>query len=324
METGLYIAVDLGASKTRIALCSRNSIIEKIVEPTPRSGDENTIAEFIWKKVNHRFETYLNKVKAIGVATIGPLNIEKGRVVNTPNLPFKEINLLEPLTEFSGRQVFVANDAVAAAWGEKHYGLGRGFKTIIYLTLSTGVGAGVIVDDHLLIGKNGNAHEIGHIIVDFDSELECGCGGKGHWEAYAGGKNLPRVALWVSSKYKIRSTLYEYLTNNPEASAKEIFQYYKEGDPLAIHVVNLFVKASRAGIASIINSYDPEILILGGGIILNNRDILIEKLLDNLHADLVTAMPIVKITGFGDDVGLYGALALATHPPEELLKVQHL
>lgn len=321
---GLYIAVDLGASKTRIALCSRDSVIEKIVEPTPKTGDENTIAEFIWKNVSQRFGSKLDRVKAIGVASIGPLDIEKGRVVNTPNLSFREIRLLEPLAEFSKRQVFVANDAVAAAWGEKHYGLGRGFRNIIYLTLSTGVGAGVIVDDHLLIGKKGNAHEVGHIVVDFNSELECGCGGRGHWEAYAGGKNLPKVALWISSKYELKTPLYEYLIKNPSASAKEIFKYYRDGDPLAQRVVDLFVRASRAGLASIINSYDPDILILGGGVLLNNSDILLEKLLTGIKSDLVTSMPIVKVTEFGDDVGLYGALALATYPPEELLRVQHV
>ncbi|MGB9827154.1 MAG: ROK family protein, partial [Thermosphaera sp.] len=206
--------------------------------------------------------------------------------------------------------------------GEKNYGLGKPFRNLIYLTLSTGIGAGVIVDNHLLIGKEGNAHEVGHIVIDFNSELECGCGGRGHWEAFAGGINIPKVAKWLASKHGINSDLLEFLVNHPEATAKDVFEYYRRGDRLGVLVVDLYVKASRAGIASIINTYDPELLVIGGGVFLNNQDILFEKMISGLENDVVTSMPIIKPTGFGDDVGLYGALALAVNPPRELVEVQ--
>ncbi|WP_448577307.1 ROK family protein [Thermosphaera sp.] len=317
-----YLAVDLGASKTRIAVCSKDTIVEKTVEITPKQGDEYTIARFIWETVRKRFPTYIENIEAVGVASIGPLDIKKGIAVNPTNLPFKEIKLLEPLTTYFGTRVLVANDAVAAAWGEKNYGLGKPFKNIVYLTLSTGVGAGVIVDNHLLIGKEGNAHEVGHIIIDFNSELECGCGGRGHWEAFAGGINIPRVAKLLASKHKISSELFEFLLKHPEATAKDVFEYCRRGDRLGMLVVDLYVKASRAGIASIINTYDPELLVLGGGVFLNNQDILFEKIVSGLENDVVTSMPVIKPTAFGDDVGLYGALALAANPPRELLEVQ--
>ncbi|MFZ8790922.1 MAG: ROK family protein [Thermosphaera aggregans] len=317
-----YIAVDLGASKTRIAICSKDSIIKKIVEATPKRGDKYTIAKFIWENARKSFSEYIEDVEAVGVASIGPLDIKRGVAVNLTNLPFKEIKLLEPLSKYFNTKVVVANDAMAAAWGEKHYGLGKPFRNLVYLTLSTGVGAGVIVDGHLLIGKEGNAHEVGHIIVDFNSELECGCGGRGHWEAFAGGINIPRVARWIAVKHGISSDLFDFLLKNPEASAKDVFEYYRRGDPLGVLVVDLYVKASRAGIASIINTYDPEILLIGGGVFLNNQDILFEKIVNGLENDIVTSIPIIKPTGFGDDGGLYGALALAVNPPRELLEAQ--
>ncbi|QOR94027.1 ROK family protein [Thermosphaera chiliense] len=317
-----YLAIDLGASKTRIAVCSKGSIIGKIVETTPKQGDEYTIARFIWEGVMKHFPEYIENIEAVGVASIGPLDVKRGVAVNPTNLPFKEIKLLEPLTKYFKARVIVANDAVAAAWGEKNYGLGKPFRNLIYLTLSTGIGAGVIVDNHLLIGKEGNAHEVGHIVVDFNSELECGCGGRGHWEAFAGGINIPRVAKWLASKHGINSDLLEFLMKHPEATAKDVFEYYRRGDRLAELVVDLYVKASRAGIASIINTYDPELLVIGGGVFLNNQDILFERMLDGLENDVVTSKPIIKPTGFGDDVGLYGALALAVNPPRELVEVQ--
>jgi len=320
-----YIAIDLGATKTRIALCSRDRILEKTVIPTPRSGGSETIAETIVAEIKSKWGNTLSQVRAVGVASIGPLDLRRGRVIKTPNLPFETIELLEPLRRLLSIDVYVVNDAVAAAWGEKHFGAGIGVENLLYVTLSTGVGGGVIVNNHLLLGKQGNAHEIGHLVVDYGSDLKCGCGGYGHWEAYAGGNNLPRVAAWLLSKEPgsySSSVLAERIRKGERVSSIDIFSNYRMGDSLARRVVEYLIKATGAGLASAINSYDPELVTIGGGVFLNNVDILLEPIIRETLRNIVTDPPVIKATSLGDDIGLYGALAIAVNPPEELLRLQ--
>jgi len=320
-----YIAVDLGATKTRIALCSRDRILEKTVIPTPRSGGSETIAETIVAEIKSKWGNALSQVRAVGIASIGPLDLRRGRVIKTPNLPFETIELLEPLRRMLSIDVYVVNDAVAAAWGEKHFGAGIGVENLLYVTLSTGVGGGVIVNNHLLLGKQGNAHEIGHIVVDYGSDLKCGCGGYGHWEAYAGGNNLPRVAAWLLSKEPSSyssSVLAERIRKGERVSSIDIFSHYRMGDSLARRVVEYLIKATGAGLASAINSYDPELVTIGGGVFLNNVDVLLEPIIRETLRNIVTNPPVIKATGLGDDIGLYGALAIAVNPPKDLLRLQ--
>ncbi len=312
----------MGASKTRVALSTKSGIIEKEVFTTPRSGDELVVASFIVDAIERKWRDKIEDIMAIGIASIGPLDIKEGRVISPANLPLKGFELLKPLVKALKKPVLVANDAVAAAWGEAHYGDGKGFNNLVYITLSTGVGCGAIVDGNLLLGKMGNAHEAGHIVVDFNSDLKCGCGGRGHWEAYAGGANLPRVAKYLAEKYDVRSDLANLVRSGREIDAKIIFDYYRRGDLLAERVVDLYIKATAAGLASIINTYDPEILIIGGSVFLNNIDVLFEPIVSSIKENIITAMPIIKPTRLGDDVGLYGALALVVYPPHSLLNVQ--
>jgi glucokinase len=321
-----YIAVDLGATKTRIALCTPSSIIDKQVYSTPKEGDENTIADFIASAIINKWRSLLGDVKGIGVATIGPLDIRRGVVVNSPNINIKRVELLRPLHERFQVPVYVANDCVAAAWGERHYGDAVGVENFVYITISTGVGGGVIVDGELLIGKMGNAHEVGHIVVDYNSDLKCGCGGRGHWEAFAGGNNIPRVASYFLEKglFRGESELADLVSRGVKLEAKDIFSYYVRGDPLATMVVEAFIKATGAGLASVINAYDPEMITIGGGVFLNNVDLVFEPILKIVRDNVVTEMPIIKPTRLGDDVGLYGALALATNPPPKLKRIQKL
>lgn len=317
-----YISIDLGATKTRIALCTRNEIIEKTSYPTPRTGDENTIPRKIIEVVKDNWSQYLGEIRAIGVASIGPLDLTRGMVVNTPNIPIHTFELLRPLVREFKKPVYIANDCVASAWGERLYGDARDVDNLIYLTLSTGIGAGIVVDGNLLIGKMGNAHEVGHIVIDFNSDLPCGCGGRGHWEAFAGGSNIPRVVRYIAGREDIRSELRSIVDSGIEIDAKTLFDYYRRGDILARRVVELYIKATAAGIASIINTYDPELVIIGGSVFLNNIDILYGPIVELSKLNVVTGFPEIKPTRLGDDVGLYGGLAIAVNTPNRLLEIQ--
>lgn len=317
----LYIVIDIGASKVRVGLANAQKIIEKTVIQTPRSGDEYTIANLIVNKIVEKYGNYIDKVEAISIATIGPLDIRRGAVINTSNLPIRSFHLLEPLKSFFKKTVYVVNDAVASAYGEKHYGSLRDHSNLVYITMSTGVGGGVIVDNHLLIGKRGNAHEVGHIVVKYDDELPCGCGGSGHWESYAGGANIPRLARYLALKTRLSSEASIKVING-ELSSPEVFNYYRLNDPFAKIVVEEIIKASIAGLATVTNLYDPEIIVIGGPVFLNNIDILYKPMVKGLDKQVVTEKPVVKPSSLGDEAGLYGALAIAIDPPQELLRIQ--
>jgi glucokinase len=319
-----YIAIDLGATKTRIALCDKNGIIEKTVYYTPRQGNEYTIAESIHSKIVSMWGNKVDKIKALGIATIGPLDIKEGRVVRPANVPIRSFELLKPLVKTLKKPVYVVNDCVAAAWGEKYYGDAVNYENFIYLTLSTGVGAGVVVDGNLLIGKMGNAHEVGHIVVDFTSDLQCGCGGRGHWEVFAGGANVNKVLRYLVEKNSLNaySELKEKVLSGEQIDARKLFEYYRNGDPLAKKAVDIYIEATAAGIASIINVYDPELITIGGSVFLNNVDILYEPIVSRVKTNTITQPPIIKPTRLGDDVGLYGALAIAVHTPRKIAEIQ--
>lgn len=318
-----FIAVDIGATKTRVALCTHERILEKVVYNTPRDTRPRAVIEPILELIRTKWGKHVSNVVAIGVATVGPLDIKTGCVVNAPNIPARSFEVKRPLSIFK-KPVYVVNDCVAAIWGERHYGLARYVDNAVYVTLSTGVGAGVIVDGNLLLGKAGNAHEVGHIVIDFNSDLPCGCGGRGHWESYAGGANLPNVAKYVAEKERVNSKLSEQVLSNVKIDPKDIFDYYRLGDALAKKVVELYIKATAAGLASVINAYDPELILLGGSIFLNNIDILMNPIISQVEANIVTKMPEIRPTTLGDDVVLRGALAIAVNPPTKLAKLQQL
>ncbi len=317
-----YLVVDVGATYTRVGLGCRDGLIDKKVFNTPRSGDRYTIAETIYRVVLENYREYLDKVERVGVATIGPLDLRRGRVVGTPNIPIHEFDLLEPLRRYLGKPVYVLNDAVAGVYGEKMFGAGREYENLVYVTLSTGVGGGVIVDNHLLLGKNGNAHEIGHMVVKYDSRIRCGCGGYGHWEAYAGGANIPRLAEILAHDHPEIDTPCKRDALSKKLDPPKLFKYYREGDRFAEIVVNEIIDACIAGFATIINVYDPELVTIGGSVFLNNKDILLKPIVEDVEKHLVTSKPLIKPTPLGGDIVLYGALALAINPPQHLVKIQ--
>ncbi|ABN70603.1 glucokinase [Staphylothermus marinus F1] len=321
MANEYYLAIDIGATNTRIAIGSRNGIINKITYRTPREGNELSIPVKIYEEIKKNYGKYIDQIKAVGIGTIGPIDLRRGRVVNTPNLPIHTFELRDPLMEWLKKPVYVLNDAVSGAWGEKFFGLGRNYSNIVYITMSTGIGGGAIVNDHLLLGKMGNAHEIGHIVVKYDSDIKCGCGGYGHWEAYAGGANIPRTARVLAEKYKplIETEAYREALRG-ELTPPKLFEYFRRNDLFAKYVVEEIIDASAAGLATTINLYDPEVVTIGGSIYLYNQDILKEPIIRKALKHLVTEPPIIDTTPLGGDIVLYGALATAINPPEDLLR----
>ncbi len=209
-----YASIDIGATNIRVATGDESGISERITEAT----DKTRGALGIVSQIIRMLKTLdLRGLKAIGVGSIGPLRISEGCIVGAPNLPFKEVPIVKPLEGEFKVPVRLINDCSAAALGEHVYGAGRGINNLVYVTLSTGIGGGAIVDGHLLQGKDGNAHEVGHLTIDPYSELTCGCGCRGHWEAYCGGMNIPNYArLLLRGREMERGPLLELAEGNPQ------------------------------------------------------------------------------------------------------------
>lgn len=252
------------------------------------------------------------EICAIGIGSIGPLELSTGRIVNTPNLPFKDIPVVNPISEAFGVPVKLLNDCCAAALGEHLYGAGRSVENLVYITFSTGLGGGAIVDGHLLQGKDGNAHEIGHLTIDPDSELVCGCGGRGHWEAYSSGANIPKYAEWLIQRSEAQNRFKHVIEKNRAlGSAEEIFSKAYKGDVLASWIVEKIGEVNAIGFSDVINVYDPELITVGGSIAIENPDLILKPVLNNVSRHTINRIPKIMITPLLRDTVLYGALALA-------------
>jgi len=317
------LAVDVGATNLRVALFDLGgNILHKEVVRTPTAGDDYTIAREIYR-IGNKLLGRISKARlmSIGVGTIGPLDIRKGEVINAPNNPLRRFKLKEPLTRMFNVSTYVVNDCVAAVWGEYLVGIGRGYSNIVYITLSTGIGAGVIVDNHLLLGKNGNAHEVGHIVIDFKRRIRCGCGGLGHWESIASGSAIPRYALLRARKWRGENTDAFKKALAGLLRPEDLFSFWRNGDTFARSIVRDLIEVNAAGIASVINVYDPEVVSVGGSIALKNPDFM-KLIFKNVRRYVTNRMPKLTLTPLGDDAVLIGAAYIAMRPPKELLKLQ--
>ena len=315
------LAIDLGATYLRLAIATCDGrIVFKVKEKVVRRGNEYTVANQIigiYEKIREK----LGKIGIgkIAIGSIGPLDMREGIILNPPNLPYGKILLKKPLEEYFKVEVIVLNDAVSAAWGEKHFGLGRNVENLAYITLSTGIGVGALVNGKLLLGKDGNAHEMGHAVVNYDSPFKCGCGKIGHWEAYASGRNIPRFAKYLAqTKFKEllnESMLRNKIVNN-SLEAKDVFEAAKKKDSLALKIIDELGKVNASGFANVINAYDPELITVGGAMALNNpKELIIDPILKYLDMYVVNRIPKIEITKLGDDIVLYGAVAATINPP---------
>lgn len=312
------IGVDVGATRLRAGYFSKDGrLLARAETSAPSSGGRLSIAKAVTKLIESL--TVEGDFIAIGIGTIGPLDVYTGRVIGTPNSGVKSFDLKEPLEELFNVPVYVVNDATAAAWGEFKGGAGVGKLNVVYVTLSTGVGVGAVVDGNLLIGKSGNAVEAGHIVINYGrKEIVCGCGGIGHWEAFAGGANIPKLAKAIATEEGWGSEVARKAIKG-DIDTPEIFRLWRLGDPFAARVIGEVIEATAAGLASVINIFDPEIVTVGGSVALKNKDFM-KKVTEAVPRYAILEVPPIVEASFGDDAVLYGAAWIAIDPPTTLLK----
>jgi glucokinase len=284
-----YLAIDLGATNLRVGLWDGRRITGR--ETASMVGaDERSIIGFL--------KNYTSSLsfESVGLASAGPLDLKRGtiRPINWIN---REINIVKELEDNLGAKTYLQNDCVASVLAELVFGAGKDVNNLLYITMSTGIGAGAVVDGRVLLGKDGNAHEIGHLVVNYDDDIRCGCGGKSHWEAYCGGANLPKF--------------FKKYSGLDVADPAQIFKMARDGNTAARDFVTQCAKISAAGIGSAINAYDPDIVTLGGSVFLNNSDLLLGEIMGQVKHYIVNRMPAIIPTPLGHDAPLIGAGILA-------------
>jgi glucokinase len=254
---GGTVAVDLGGSWIRAGVVSAEGEVADVVRaPTPQTGPE-AVVEAIARLVE-RLPPAPGKV---GVAVPGPLSVRDGVVFEPPNLQgWKDVPLQRLLQERLGRAVVLENDANAAAVGEWWRGAGRGSRHLVYLTVSTGVGGGLILDGRLYRGATDTAGEIGHVVVDPAGPV-CSCGRRGHLEGIASG---PAIARWAEEQ--IRQGRTSLLAARGPFSAREVAEAAEAGDGLAREALGRAGRYLGWAVAGLLNLLNPEVVVVGGGV----------------------------------------------------------
>lgn len=309
MQKGYYIGVDLGGTKICTALVNEEgTIFEEITVPTEVEKGVDKIVEninYTIKKVLG--DTKIEEILAIGIGSPGPLDVKNGLIVETPNLPFKNFNIVKAVKDVYDTKVFLDNDANAATLGEFLFGAGKLTTNMVYVTASTGVGGGAVLNGRIFRGSTSNAVEIGHTTVNVHGR-RCGCGNRGCVEGLASGTAIAKTATEA-----IKSNVVTSLKKYDVVTSKEVFEEAAKGDRVAKEILDEALSYLGILFANLANSYDPDVLILGGGVS-NGGDIVFEKINEEIQKRALK--PIreyckVKKAELGGRAGVLGAAALA-------------
>lgn len=252
----------------------------------------------------------LSDLAGAGISTPGPCDPSRGIVTDAPNLPgFHNVPLARLVGEALDLPAVLENDANAACYGEYRFGAGKGFRHILYVTLGTGIGGGIMIDEKIYWGASGAAGEVGHIIID-ENGPPCNCGSRGCLEALASG---PAIALAAEAAMVAgRSAKLTELSGGKPLSAKLVHEAALAGDAVARDVIEAAGHRLGLGLASLLNCFNPECLILGGGLTALGDLYLGPALATarSLAFDQVVSDVTISLANLGDAAGALGAAAL--------------
>jgi glucokinase len=305
------IGIDLGGTKINGALADlKGKVISQHIIPTNASeGEEkvlNRIFQVIEKVLSDANKT-AEDIKAIGIGSPGPLDAKKGIIISTPNLPFDNFELVKPIKEKFNIPAYLDNDANVAAIGEHIFGAGKGTENMVFVTVSTGVGGGAIINGKIYRGNTCNALEIGHTTLEKDGP-RCNCGNYGCVEALASGTAIGKRAKEAVGRGEETS-----LKNYKELTSYEVFKEAKKGDKVASGILDSCLNYLGICIANIIDSFDPEMVIIGGGVS-HGGSIVFDKVNEVVKQRCFESMAnscLIVPAGLGTDSGVIGAVALA-------------
>ncbi len=316
MGKSLVIGVDLGGTKIATAAADLGgSLLSKVIKPTcPERGQDaviGTIVDSIKEAVGSAGASMAD-IKSIGIGSPGPVDLEAGTVIFAPNLMWHDVPIVQMLQEILALPVYLENDANVAGLGEYRFGAGKGSKNMVYITVSTGVGGGLILNGKIHGGSFGMAGEVGHMTIVNDGPL-CGCGNQGCLEALAAGPAIARKAracILHGDDTIIRDMAGGCVEN---ITAKTVGEAAAAGDILAKEIIDKTGEYLGIGVANLINVINPDTVVIGGGVS-NMGELLLAPLRRAAERRAIKAafqkVRIVKAE-LGSEAGLVGAVCLA-------------
>ncbi len=308
----MYCAgIDIGGTTVKIGIFTvEGDIVEKWEVPTRKENNGESILSDVAESVLAKMEKHgitKEQMKGIGIGVPGPI-LEDGTVLKCVNLGWGVFNVAEEVKKLTGiTNVKVGNDANVAALGEMWKGGGKGFKSLVMITLGTGVGGGVILNEKILTGSNGAAGEIGHLVMRMEEPDTCGCGKKGCLEQYASATGIVKEAKRALSRVTTPSSLREI----ESLTAKDIFDHAKQGDALAKELVENLGNYLGLACSHIAQILDPEAFVIGGGVSKAGA-ILIDVIEKNYNDNVMFALKDKHfcLATLGNDAGIYGSARL--------------
>ncbi|MCC6627784.1 MAG: ROK family protein [Chloroflexi bacterium] len=307
------VAVDLGGTQIRAGLVEAGQLRHRQAAPTASHRGVAAVLATMVDLVRQVSAAAGRDDLAVGVSSPGPLDPRTGVVLEAPNLSgWVNVPVVDHLQAALGVPVVLGNDANCAALGEHRFGAGQGVRNLCYVTLSTGIGGGVIIDDHLFEGTAGAATEVGHMTLDLAGPV-CNCGNIGCWEALASGTAIAAQARAAIAEGRPTRIPALAAAGDGEITAPLVTAAARAGDDLARAILHRAGTVIGFGLVNLAHLFDPDLIILGGGVTLAGDLVLAPaRAIFAAHA-----MPNyrrtcrVVLAALGDDVGLYGAAALA-------------
>lgn len=300
------IAADIGGTQIRVAVYPENGHTPIQQKRIPTSG-QGTAVERLTGLIRELWPTE-GQVLAISVGAPGQVDPQAGIILAAPNIAeWKNLPLRYELESSFHVPVFLNNDANLAALGEWKYGAAQGYHNVIYITISTGIGGGVILNDQLLVGQRGLATEIGHVVILPDGPM-CGCGQRGHLEALSSGTGIANYFNEELAKGRTSS-----LPAEPRPTARDISNAAASGDPLAREAFERAGYYMGIGLSNYLHLFNPSLIVIGGGVA-NSGDIYWKPMRASMEKYVLFPAYLQDLSivpaALGDDCGLLGALAL--------------
>lgn len=315
--TTLTMGIDLGGSKILAAVVdAHGGILSSDESVTPAANEREAIVQSIVDSAHRALGqagVAISDIYAIGVGAAGISSPEAGILFSSPNLPgLRNVLLRDIMQEKLGKRTFLINDADAAAIGEFYFGAGRGARSFVYVTLSTGIGGGIVIDGRIYTGAIGAAGEVGHMTIDDNGPL-CNCGNRGCWETLASGTALVREAR-RRIEGGVRTSILEYAERDiDKVTPQAIHRAAQQGDNLAKELIARTAHYIGVGLANLVNIFNPELIVIGGGLS-NIGDMLLKPAFkiagERAFREAFQAVRFVP-AGLGGNSGVLGAAAFA-------------
>ncbi|QHS16036.1 ROK family protein [haloarchaeon 3A1-DGR] len=310
-----FVGVDLGASNVRAAVGDRTGEIRATARArTPAGPTGAAVTDAVREVVTaacSSADVDPTDVAGAGVASMGRLDLAAGAVASAPNVdadvgPIRLVGPLASLLDLDRDAVTLRSDTQAGAVGERFHAH-PDVEDLVYLTISSGIGAGVIADGEPLTGRDANAGEVGHITIAPEGGMTCGCGREGHWEAYCSGNNVPRFARALHERDPVDTAVP---LADEGFDAADVYAHAGT-DAFADRVLERVTALNVRGAAAVVHAYAPRVLVVGGAVATNNPETVVEPIRRRLPGELVVDAPEVTLAELGDDAALAGALVLA-------------